>query len=169
MCNVRLCKCAFCFATRCRSLAVSAPEGICGCAGIGFRTLLRCLITPLALKQAEILQPFVSVYPLTVAPGSWSDVSSSITMPEWTSRDALFHPHRQQALSDEMADGSTMSRPFLKVFHHGAARFCHSLSLLWKKDDFKLWLVNIFAVIWCDRACHFCYFISVFADSLCVV
>lgn len=123
MCNVRLCKCAFCFAARCRSLTVSAPEGICGCAGIGFRTLLRCLITPLALKQTEILQPFVSVYPLTVAPGSWSDVSSSITMPEWTSRDALFHPRRQQALSDEMADSSTMSGPFLKVFHHGAATF----------------------------------------------
>lgn len=130
-------------------LGCLAPRGESWCAGIWFGTLPHYLITPLAPKETEFLQPLLSVYqlPFFFSPlGFWSGGCPSITTPEWMSRDALFRPHRRRKKKKKSDETGGSFVPFLKSSQHriGIVLFCISGE---KKVVFNLWLADI---IRCD-------------------
>ena len=88
-----LCKCAFCFLpeTSCHSSTVSLPEASLDVLVSDLATLPHHLITLLALKETEFLQPLLSVYQLPF-----------FFFPHWGSDPAGVRPSRRLNECPEM-------------------------------------------------------------------
>lgn len=130
-------------------LGCLAPRGESWCAGIWFGTLPHYLITPLAPKETEFLQPLLSVYqlPFFFFPFGVLIRRVSVHHDAWMNVQRCFVSSPQAPKKKKKSDETGGSFvPFLKSSQHriGIVLFCISGE---KKVVFNLWLADI---IRCD-------------------
>lgn len=168
VCSVRLCKCAFCFAEHSMSFldGFAPPRAVWMCWYLIWHPS-PLPHNPRALKEADILQPFLSclsidccfgvlIRRLFVHHDAWVNVqrcfvsSPQATSPFWWDGRQLHYVH---ALFEILSSWCCRVGIFLLC--------CCGKRIILTCD----WWIS-FAAIWYDRACHFCYLISVFAVFL---